>query len=77
MIMPSKTVKLIDSLIIISSYILDSLKLKKLTIDEILNRVNRNHYKEIDIEKLFLCLNFLYLINKIEIKDAAIKIKLK
>ena len=75
MIMPSKTVKLIDSLINISSYILDSLKSKNLTVDEIFEYINKNHYKKIDIEKLFFCLIFLYLIEKIEIKDAIIKIK--
>ena len=75
MIMPSKTVKPIDSLMNISSYIIKGLLEKKLTIDEILDYVNKKHYKKISIEKLLLCLDFLYMIDKIEIKNEAIKIK--
>ena len=75
MIMPSKTVKPIDSLVNISSYIIQVLLEKKLTIDEILDYVNKKHYKTISIEKLLLCLDFLYMIDKIEIKNEAIKIK--
>ena len=75
MIMPSKTVKPIDSLMNISSYIIKGLLEKKLTIDEILDYVNEKYYKTISIEKLLLCLDFLYMIDKIEIKNEAIKIK--
>lgn len=77
MIMPSKTIKPIDSFINISSYIIQSLQVKELTIDEILNYVNKNHYRSINIEKLLLCLDLLYLINKIEIKNEVIKIKFR
>ena len=77
MILPTKVVKPVDSLIVASSYIIECLSNQQRTIDSILFYVNETNQKKIDIEKLLLCLDFLFLINKIEIDNETGKVKLR
>jgi hypothetical protein len=75
MILPSKIVKPVDSLIYISSEILKTLDSRSLTCDEILNDINKDVLKNVDLNKILLGLNFLYLIDKIERENEIIRIK--
>lgn len=75
MIMPTKIVKPVDSLLTISSVILKSIQIESLTVDDLLEKVNNSHCKKIPIEKLLLCLDFLYIIDKIERKNEIITAK--
>jgi len=76
MIMPTKTTKVIDSLISISAIILEILQSKSMTIDDLQEEFNNRYCKEISIDKLILCIDFLYLINKIEDNNEVIKINI-
>lgn len=66
MIIPTKIVKPVDSLLAISAEILKIIKVESLTVDHLLEKVNNSYCKIISIEKLLLCLDFLYIIDKIE-----------
>lgn len=72
MIMPTKIVKPVDSLLSISSVALKVVSEKKMAIDDLLEEVNNLYYKKITMEKLMLCLNFLYITGKVESTDEAI-----
>ena len=76
MILPTKTIKPVDALFCISSYIIDAAVGKELTVDEIHEKVNKSYPKGISIEILLLCLNFLFIIGKLENSNETIKIKL-
>lgn len=77
MIMPSKVIKPIDSLINISSYLLDSLSESAKSINTLHEIVNRQHYRQISVEKLLFCLDFLFMIDEIESDNETAQIKLK
>lgn len=77
MILPTKVIKPSDSLIVVTTFVIESLSLGEATIDNLLFQVNERIQKKIEIEKLMLCLDFLFLIDKIEVDDATGKIKLK
>lgn len=66
MIMPSKIIQPVDSLISIAAYVIDILQKSPMCIDDLLLEVNKCYYKNISIEKLILCLDFLFIINKIK-----------
>lgn len=71
MILPTKIVKPVDSLFSISAFVLQVLKEDEKEIDYLLIELNKIYYKEINyIEKLILCLVFLYIIDLIELKDS-------
>jgi len=76
MIMPTKIIKPVDCLLSISSTVLKVIKNQAISVDDLLEEVNKNYYKKITIDKLLLCLNFLYLIDKIEEDNETIKLKL-
>jgi hypothetical protein len=76
MIMPTKIIKPVDCLLSISSAALKVIKNKSISVDDLLEEVNKIYYKKITIDKLLLCLNFLYLIDKIEEDNETIKFKL-
>lgn len=76
MIMPTKIIKPVDSLLVISAFVLKIVMIRSLTVDDLLEEVNKSYYKKISIDKLLLSLNFLYLIDKIEEDHALIKAKL-
>lgn len=75
MILPTKTLKPVDSLFCISSYILKDLRHQELTLDDILQRLNQSYPKEISIETVLLCLNYLFIVGQIESDHEIIKIK--
>ena len=81
MIMPTKIIQPVDSLISISSFVLDILKKESMSLDDLLDRLNeqyyKKYYKKISIEKLILCIDFLYIINKIESENETITINIR
>ncbi|QBF16902.1 hypothetical protein ATH_1885 [Aliarcobacter thereius LMG 24486] len=75
--MPTKIIQPVDSLISISSVVLDILKNEAISLDDLLDRLNEKYYKKISIEKLILCIDFLYIINKVESNDETITINIR
>ncbi|PJZ79278.1 hypothetical protein CH359_19085 [Leptospira meyeri] len=76
MIMPSKVIKPKDSLVNIGHSIIQILITEPRSIDELLE-ILQNESLSIDLEKLYLTLNFLFQIDLIEIEDETQKIILK
>lgn len=76
MLMPTKIIKPVDSIFSISAFVLKALESNDMRIDELIEEVNKTYYKEISLNKLVLSLNFLYLINKIELKNEIITINI-
>jgi hypothetical protein len=76
MILPTRSIKPIDSLFCIASYIIEEAKNKELTLDEIHKRLLKSYPKVITIETVILCINYLYIIGKLETQNEIIKIKL-
>ena len=74
MIMPTKIIHPVDSLISIASFILNILKKESLSLDELLERMNATYYKKISIEKLILCVDFLFIIEKVKDDNETITI---
>lgn len=77
MIMPTKIIQPVDSLISVSSVVLDILKSEAISLDDLLDKLNERYYKKISIEKLILCIDFLYIINKIESENETITINIR
>lgn len=77
MILPSKTIEPVDSLISISAIVIEIIQSKKLSLDDLLHEFNNKYYKEISIEKLILAIDFLYLTGSIEDNNEIIKINIK
>ncbi|NOI79269.1 hypothetical protein F0237_01255 [Vibrio tubiashii] len=78
MIMPSKIIKPIDSLLCISAFVLDTLqKADSLDFDELLDDLNHTYPKEISVERLQQCLDFLFIINKLGVENETYKIVLR
>lgn len=76
MLMPTKIIKPVDSIFSISAFVLKALESNDMRIDELIEEVNKTYYIEISLDKLVLSLNFLYLINKIELKNEIITINI-
>jgi len=76
MIMPSKVVKPVDSLISLSSTVIEILQENSMDLDDLLVEFNTRYYKEITIEKLILCLDFLFIIDKIKDENEIITINI-
>lgn len=77
MILPTKTIKPVDSLLSISALIIEILKEKEMTLDDLFDEFNKRYYKKITIEKLILSVDFLYIANKVMDNNAIIKINIK
>ncbi|BCE03556.1 ABC-three component system middle component 6 [Marinicellulosiphila megalodicopiae] len=75
MILPNKSIQPIDSLFCISSYIIDLAKHKDFTVDCIHSELLKTYPKKISIETIIHCINYLYIIGKLEVQDEIIKIK--
>ena len=75
--MPTKIVKPADSVISISAYILKILKNGSINTDDLIKKLNEIYYKEISIEKMLLCLDFLFIIGKIRSYDHFIELNLR
>ncbi len=76
MIMPSKVIKPVDSLVSIGSSVLKIIAKESMSLDELHEKLNEEYYKNISIEKLILSLDFLFVINKVEKDNETITIKL-
>lgn len=76
MLMPTKIIKPVDSIFSISAYVIKALERNDMNIDELFQKVNKTYYKEISLDRLILSLNFLYIINKIELKNEIITINI-
>ncbi len=76
MILPSKTVKPVDSLISISAYVIEILKDNPMNTDELLEIFNKKYYKEISIEKMLLAINFLYITDSVKYHNEIIKLNI-
>ncbi|SHO73266.1 ABC-three component system middle component 6 [Flavobacterium cucumis] len=74
MILPTKTIQPVDSLLSISALIIEILKEKEMTLDDLFDEFNKRYYKKITIEKLILSVDFLYITNKVMENNAIIKI---
>lgn len=74
MILPTKTIQPVDSLLSISALIIELLKEKEMTLDDLFDEFNKRYYKKIKIEKLILSVDFLYITNKVMDNNAIIKI---
>ena len=77
MIMPTKIVKPADSIISISAYILKILKNGSINTDDLIKKLNEIYYKEISIEKMLLCLDFLFMIGKIRSDNDFVELNLR
>jgi hypothetical protein len=75
MILPTKTIQPVDSLISISAFIIEILKAKSMTIDDIQEEFNRIYYKKVSIERLILAIDFLFITNNIKDSDEIITIR--
>ena len=76
MIIPSKTIQPVDSLISISAIIIEILKEDNMSLDDLLEVFNKRYYKKIAIEKLILAVDFLYMMDKIMDNNEIIKINI-
>ncbi|MGI2111870.1 ABC-three component system middle component 6 [Shewanella frigidimarina] len=73
MILPSKTVKPIDSLYCISAYVVNIMKEEEVEFNDLLDLVNKSYPKHVTIEKLQQCLDFLFIIGKVELQNETFK----
>lgn len=76
MIIPTKTIQPVDSLISISAIIIEILKEANMSLDDLLEVFNKRYYKKITIEKLILAVDFLYITDKIMDNNEIIKINI-
>jgi hypothetical protein len=76
MIIPTKTIQPVDSLISISAIIIEILKEANMSLDDLLEAFNKRYYKKIAIEKLILAVDFLYITDKIMDNNEIIKINI-
>lgn len=76
MILPSKTVKPVDSIFCIAPFILSLIKDKEINLDELMELVNKTYPNKVSLEKFLLCLNFLFIVGKLEVNNEIVKIKL-
>ncbi len=75
MIMPTKIIKPVDSLMTIGSYIVKVLLIDEKNLDDLFFELNKIYYKRISFEKFLLALNFLFIINKVVVENEIIKIR--
>lgn len=76
MIMPTKIIKPIDSLIVISSFLLKLLMENEYNSDELYYELNKIYLKKVEFEKYLLTLNFLNTVDKVVIENDIIRIKM-
>ncbi len=75
MIMPTKIIRPVDSLMTIGSYIVKVLLINEKNLDDLFFEFNKIYYKRISFEKFLLALNFLFIINKVVVENEIIKIR--
>lgn len=70
MILPSKNIKPVDSLICSGAYVMDIIiNTGRLSFDEVLSTLNNSYPKKLNPENLALTINFLYILGRIDIKN--------
>ncbi|MEM5503763.1 ABC-three component system middle component 6 [Shewanella frigidimarina] len=75
MILPTKVVKPIDSLYCISAYVIQLLsKYEAIDFDDLFDELNAIYPKNVSLERLQQCLDFLFIIGKLELEDETFKI---
>ncbi|EEB43920.1 ABC-three component system middle component 6 [Providencia stuartii] len=78
MILPTKLISPIDSLYCISAYVVEILINKKnMAFDDLLDSLNAAYPIPISIEKLQFCLDFLFIIGKLDFENETLKIILE
>lgn len=76
MIMPTKVIQPVDSLVSISSYVINILKDGSISLDDLLEELNKVYYKNITLDTLVLCIDFLFIIGKIKDDNEIITINI-
>lgn len=76
MIMPTKLLKPVDSLVCIGAFMIKILKNKECSLDKLFLELNKIYYKKISFDKFILTLNFLNTINKVVINNEIVKLNL-
>ncbi|TMP38280.1 ABC-three component system middle component 6 [Pseudoalteromonas rubra] len=77
MILPTKLIKPEDSLYCISAFIVDVMQQsKRISFDDLLDEVNYVYPKKVEVEKIQLCLDFLFIIGKLELENETLKVVL-
>ncbi|ASU21459.1 MULTISPECIES: ABC-three component system middle component 6 [Vibrio] len=74
MILPTKVLKPVDSLYCISAYVVEILQgTDGVDFDVLLDELNHAYPIEISIEKLQYCLDFLFILGKLELENETLK----
>lgn len=74
MILPTKVIKPIDSLYCVSAYIVEIIQGQEtFDFDDLLDDLNKVYPVEVSIEKLQRCLDFLFIIGKLELENETLK----
>ncbi|EHU5127063.1 hypothetical protein RAX57_003069 [Vibrio parahaemolyticus] len=74
MILPTKVLKPVDSLYCISAYVVEILQgTDGVDFDALLDELNHVYPIEISIEKLQYCLDFLFILGKLELENETLK----
>ncbi|CAE6883424.1 ABC-three component system middle component 6 [Vibrio parahaemolyticus] len=74
MILPTKVLKPVDSLYCISAYVVEILQgTDGVDFDVLLDELNHTYPIEISIEKLQYCLDFLFILGKLELENETLK----
>ena len=76
MILPNKSIKPVDSLFCISSFVIELLIKDELSVDNVHSELQKVYPKSVSVETVISCINFLYIIGKVEMENETIKAKL-
>ncbi|MCD4795220.1 MAG: hypothetical protein K8R54_18450 [Bacteroidales bacterium] len=76
MILPTKTIQPVDSLVSISAIVIEVLKINSMSLDDLLDEFNKRYYKKITIEKLILAIDFLFMTDKIKDSNEIVTINI-
>lgn len=75
MILPSRTVKPVDSLFVIAAEIVGVVGKSKQHIDDTYSKLLEVYPKKVELEKFLLALNYLFITGKLEYQNEIIEIK--
>jgi hypothetical protein len=79
MILPTKVLKPVDSLYCISAFVVEIMQSQQegIEFDSLFDELNDIYSTEVSIERLQYCLDFLFIIGKLEIENETLKVVLK
>ncbi len=69
MVMGNKIFNLEDTLFVIGAEIIEIIRNKNLKIDKLHKELNKRYVKEISFDKMMYALDFLFILDKVEIKE--------